>query len=427
MKNIYFFIILLLTIGNGQDFESDRLPIGHKNKKYDFCTVKIDKIFNTNINSELSFDEMIDDLRQKRIVLIGESHNNQLHHDVQLEIIEGLVNTGKPVVLALEMFNPEQNEKLAAWTSGTTDQNTFLEQTEFLTTWGHNYRYYKDIFDYAREAHIPIYGVNVDRKYATKISKNGLDSLSAEDLEAIPEIDTSNVEHKFLIKVMMEGLDATMPDQFENLYCAQSLWDAAMGEGAITTAQKHPESTVIVLAGSGHVIYNLGIGRIIKDRSVFSFSSVVTVDIPAETEESGMMKVKKDIEKEESTTKNPHMIGLMEEKSPYRIVVRSYADFLWGKEEMENEKYPSLGISIKELEGNGFPVKLVLPETIAYENGIRTGDVILTVDGQNFDNLFEIKKYLQYKNWDDEISFEIQRDNEKQQFSFIIEPIEEDD
>ena len=272
----------------------------------------------------------------------------------------------------------------------------------------------------------------------------------------MPEIDISNVEHEFLIKVMMEGMDATMPKQFSNMYPAQSLWDAAMGEGAIAAAKKHPEATVVVLAGSGHVIYNLGIGRIIRDRSDLSFASVVPVDIPEKVEEAGMMKVRKDLKKEmdkkaKSTMKkenmppdmmksktekkedknsaqpSAHSMGMMMDDSPYRIVVRSYADYLWGKTEMEHEKYPSFGFSLNDLEGDGFSIKRVLPETVAYENGLKKGDVILAIDGKSFDNLFEIKKHLHYKNWDEEISFKIKRDDENKETTFVLKPIDKDE
>ena len=37
-----------------------------------------------------------------------------------------------------------------------------------------------------------------------------------------------------------------------------------MGEGAIKIAKENPDAVVVVLAGSGHVVYNLGIGRIIN-------------------------------------------------------------------------------------------------------------------------------------------------------------------
>lgn len=428
MKKLFVSTILsfiILTNGFSQSFDSDRLPIGDTNKKYNFCTVKLDKIFNTNTNKESAFDEMINDLKQKRIVMIGESHTNQLHHDVQFEVIKGLVESGKPVVLALEMFNPGQNDALALWSSGKTDPDTFLEQTDFLTTWSHNYRYYKPIFDYCREKQIPIYGTNVERKYASKINMGGLSSLTDEDLQILPYIDTANVEHKFLINVMMDGMDASMPKQFVNMYAAQCLWDAAMGEGAIEAAKKHPEATIVVLAGSGHVVYNLGIGRIIKDKSDLPFASVVTVDIPNKTNHSGMDKVNKDPEKDKNTTTiSPHSMGMMSmDGTPSRTVIRSYADYLFGKSEVKQEKYPSFGFSLKDTESSEYLIDKIFPQTVAYENGLQKGDLIQFVDGKSFDNLFELKKYLHFKNWDEEITFKIQRDNESKEITFIIKPV----
>ncbi len=455
MKIFLIFLILstfYFTNILADEFESDRLPIGELNLKYNFCAVKLNKIFNSNTNAESSFDDMINDLKQKRIVMIGESHTNQLHHDVQFAVIKGLVEAGKPVVLALEMFNPKQNDVLAAWSSGKTDPNTFIEQTDFLSTWGHNFRYYKAIFDYVREKNIPIYGANVERKYATKIGRGGLKSLTEDDIRFLPHIDTLTIEHKFLIKVLMQGMDATMPKIFSNMYPAQSLWDAAMGEGAIEAAKKHPEATIVVLAGSGHVIYNLGIGRVIKDRSNLSFASVVPVDIPNKIEESGMMRVRKNIKKEmdkkaKSTIKKdnmpqekmkagsdkkkaqpgPHSMGMMMDDTPSHIVVRSYADYLWGKKEMEREKYPSFGFGLNDLEGDGFPIKRVLPETIAYENGLLKGDLILSIDDKSFDNLTELKKYLHFKNWDEQISFKIRRDEENKEITFVIKPLQNEE
>jgi uncharacterized iron-regulated protein len=436
MKKILFptiLALLMLSKGFAQSFDSDRLPIGDIDKKYKFCAANLDKIFNTNTNSETSFAEMINDLKQKRIVLIGESHTNQLHHDVQFEVIKGLVESGKPVVLALEMFNPSQDKVLEAWSNGQTDPNTFLEQTDFLTTWSHNYRYYKQIFDYCREKHIPIYGANVERKYASKINMGGLGSLTDADIQILPHIDTSNVEHKFLINVMMGGMDASMPKQFDNMYAAQCLWDAAMGEGAIKAAETHPEATVVVLAGSGHVVYNLGIGRIIKSRSNFPFASVVTVDIPEKTQQSDMVKVKKELENDKNkdkkiATTSPHSMEMMTSSDiPFRIVVRSYADYLFGKSEMKQDKYPALGLSLKESESREYLIDRVLPETIAYENGLRKGDLIQSVDGQSFNNLFELKRYLHFKNWDEEISFKIKRDGEAKEVIFVIKPVESND
>lgn len=446
MKVLTILVLLPLLIGSGlaQDFDSERLPIGDINRKYDFCTVKLNKIFDTKAGKEITYDDMISELKNYRIVLVGESHTNQLYHDVELSVIKGLYETGKPVVLALEMYNPKQDEALADWVSGKTDPNTFMEQTDYLTTWGHNYRYYKAIFDYAREKHIPMFGVNTEKKYTSKIGRSGVASLTEEDLKAIPKIDTTDIEHKFLIKVLMQGMDATMPDQFNNMYPAQSLWDAAMGEGAIRTAEKYPEATVVLLAGSGHVIYNNGIGKIIQKRSSLSFASVVPVDIPEKNKEEGMMQIRKEIKKEKTDDNktemphkegmqekekhsNPHML-MMSDETPYKIVVKSYADFIWGVKEVKEELYPAFGFSIKdEPQDGGYLVERVMPKTIAFENGLKRNDIILSIDGKTFENSTQLKKYLQFKNWDEQMSFSLLRGDEQVDLSFVIKPVKDDE
>jgi len=444
MKSLFKYVLIsvlgITSCISAQDFDTERIPIGDEARKYDFSSVKLDRVLNTKTNEEASFDEMISELSNYRIVMIGETHTNQLHHDVQFDIIKGLVESGKEVRLALEMYNQNQDEALAKWSSGETDESTFMEQTDFLVTWSHNYRYYKAIFDYVREKHIPMYGVNTERKYASKIGRGGLASLTPEEKAAIPEVDTSNIEHRFFVKVAMEGMDATMPTQFRNMYPAQCLWDAAMGEGAIKIAKEYPEAVVVILAGSGHVAYNLGIGRIINDRSDLAFASVITVDVPEKSEENTMMKIRKEMKKEKmktdsvktkkmeqpSTHSNPHsMMGM--DDTPNKIVVRSLGDFLWGKKEMEQEKYPAFGFSINEYDGKGFPIKRVLPKTIAYENGLEKGDIILSIDGKTFKNTFELKKHLQFKNWDEEMSFDLLRNGEEIDLTFIIKPIEDEE
>ena len=450
MKSKFALLIAVLLsstlITVAQSFDTDRIPIGDPEKKYDFCSVKLDKILNTTTMKNTSEDELIKTLGEYRIVMVGETHTNQAHHDVQFDIIKGLTESGKKVILALEMYNPAQDEVLAAWSSGTTDASTFIEQTDFLTTWSHNYRYYEAIFNYVRENNIPMYGVNTPRKYATKIGRGGLGALTEEDLKVLPAIDTSTVEHKFFFKVAMQGMDATMPTQFRNIYPAQCLWDAAMGEGAIKAAKENPDAVIVVLAGSGHVVYNLGIGRTIKDRSDLSFASVVTVDVPEENNETTMMKIRKDVKKDKkegegmgmpempktemkegAKEKPAHMAHMSMDTTPNKVVIRSLADFIWGKKEMEHDKYPAFGFSVNDNDGKGYPIKRVMPETIAYENGLKKGDIILSIDGKEFENSTKLKLHLQYKNWDDEMTFVVVRDDEELEIKFVIKPVEEED
>ncbi len=501
MMTTLMIVFMISSITPADHIDTDRLPLGDEAKRYHYVKAQLNKILDTDNNTIVNKEAMIDALALKRIVMVGETHTNQDHHDMQLDIIRGLHEKGKMVILALEMFNPSQDSLLEQWTAGKMTEDEWLRAEGFFVTWGHNYRYYKGIFDYCRDNKIAIKGVNALPNFASKINKVGIAGLSDEERAAIPNIHLENEEHRFFFASATQGMDATMPAFFPNMYAAQSLWDTAMGEGSIKHALANPDAVIVTLAGSGHVIYNFGIGRIIQDRSELSFASVVAVGVDEEVEEFGMMKVRRHLEKEKAddlAAKNkkvktgffkrlfggkkdksevkevemsamendkpgmPHtsMDNVKSEKSkmpamnedakkspmgmkksdkpgmpmgmemgddtPYKIVTRSLADYIWGKPLMTKELYPSLGFSTRMQGTDSLLISRVLPETIAWENGLERGDIIINIDGKSFTELIEYKIYMTTKNWDDEITFSLIRDGKKKTLSFIIEPLEDD-
>jgi membrane-associated protease RseP (regulator of RpoE activity) len=245
------------------------------------------------------------------------------------------------------------------------------------------------------------------------------------------------VEHRYYFKAAMEGMDAISPAQFRNIYAAQCLWDAAMGEGAMKVARENPESIVLILVGSGHVAYNLAIGNIINKRSEFPFASVIAVDIADTVKESVMMQVKKSLDKDKKeasdkkaapTEKKMPPMSMMHgggmAEVPYKIVARSLADFLWGVPEQKQEKYPSFGFSVDEKGEKGFSIKRVIPKTLAQEKGFERSDIILAIDDKDFANMAQLKKYLSFKNWNETVAFKILRDNQVIEIKFEIVPVE---
>ena len=251
---IIFFLTFAFARADDDEFNTEQLPIGDPKTKYDFCAVKLDKIFDTSSNVNIALDQLIQNLKKYRIIMLGESHTSESNHKLQLEIIKGLTESGSSMCLALEMFNPSQDPVLENFIQGKLTEEEFLDQSTYFNTWGYNYRYYKPIFDYAREKKIKMFGVNIERDYASKIGRDGIESLSPEERKNLPPLDTTNVEHRFYFKVAMQGMDATSPIQFSRLYDAQCLWDAAMGDGAIKVARQNPKSIIAILVGTSFLL-----------------------------------------------------------------------------------------------------------------------------------------------------------------------------
>ncbi len=426
----FAFIILAILAFNlsaeEDDFNVNRLPIGNSTTQYDFVAVKLNQIFDATEKQHILPAQFFEKLKTKRVVMVGESHTNNEHHQVEFQVIKGLVEAGQKVCLALEMFMPHQNLDLQAFIEGKYPTTDFMDSTGWYDSWGYNYRMYQPIFEYAREKKIKLYGVNIKRDYVSKVGRMGLKGLSADELKSIPEIDTTNIEHRFLVKVYFTGSDALTPELFNSRYQAQCLWDAAMAEGIIQAANENPQATVVLLAGSGHVAYNLGIGKIIQKRSGLPFASVIAVDVPQKKQNTLMetMYKHRKTEKDEKEKMPPAMQKMMAppgDSSPNYIVIRSLADFLWGVPDTEEKPaYPTLGVRLEEKSEKGFLINMIFPESIAEKNNLQKGDILTTIDGKDFKTLVELKKYLDTKNWDDPIQLNLLRENEKLELKFNL-------
>src|SRR3972149_10946977 len=130
-----------------------------------------------------------------------------------------------------------------------------------------NYGYYEKIFDFARDNRIPIFGLNAPRDVITKIRMKGWEGLSDDEKSLLPRPDLSDQDHRTLIRTIFESSEVPhamkgegLEKMFEGLYGAQSAWDEVMAANAIRGGEQEGRK-MVVLAGSGHLLFNLGISQ----------------------------------------------------------------------------------------------------------------------------------------------------------------------
>jgi hypothetical protein len=162
---------------------------------------------------------------------------------------------------------------------------------------------------------------------------------------------------------------------FEGLYRAQSAWDEVMAFNAVRTLK---EKKMVVLAGSGHLLYNLGISRRAYKRNRLPFKTVVSLAVP-----DGNESIK---------------------------VSRSLANYVWGIPEEGRPVFPSVGLSFKKFNGlNNLVVERKPIEGVAKGADFEQGDVVLSVEGKVFDDINQLRIYLAKFTWDDEVKFRLVR------------------
>ncbi len=222
------------------------------------------RLYDLEKNKELLLADAIDDLKKNRVILVGEHHTNIDHHFGQLNVIQSLKEAGIPVVIGLEMFRSDSQQALDQWVAGEISETQF--EAIYYDNWTYPWPVYRMIFEYARQAKIPMIGLNVPREITRQVSKGGFNSLTEEQRGKLKDV-TCRVDKEYMdyIKKAFGG-HGHGNINFTYFCEAQMVWDTAMAVHTLAYLEKDPNAVVVLLAGAGHVRKG-AIPRQIRDRS----------------------------------------------------------------------------------------------------------------------------------------------------------------
>lgn len=208
-------------------------------------------------------------LRQSRLILVGEHHGDPAHHAVQLAVIRYLTDQSIPLAIGLEMFRKDQQSFLDQWINGQMIEKSFKQI--YMDNWNFPWPLYRDIFVHARDHRIPMVGLNISRDITKQVARDGFGSLSAKQRGELEGI-TCNVtlEYRDFIRSAF-GAHGHGNFNFSHFCEAQLVWDTAMAINAIDYLDDHPERTMVLLAGSGHV-RKMGIPHQFSKRTSLPFT-----------------------------------------------------------------------------------------------------------------------------------------------------------
>ena len=368
-----------------------RLPLGDPARKERRVELFLDGITDARTGEPLAPSDLPRRLADVRLLLVGEQHVDLEFHRIQLRVIQELQAAGRRVSIGLEMFPYTVQQPLDQWSAGLLTERGLLELADWYENWGYDFKYYREIFLFAREHGLALHALNTPREVVRAVRERGLSNLSPEQAAHVPpKVDTGSEEHLRLFRAMFEqdaedDFHASLPDaELRAMFTAQCTWDATMGFNAVQALERRgddPQAILVVLAGTGHVAYGLGIERQVRqwyDRPVASLVPVPVGDAC----------------------------------DPEREVQASYADFVWGVPPADGPFYPWLGLSTTKSEA-GRKVIHVASGSPAERAGFAAGDVLLTVDGTAIPDDRTLKRLLAERHWGDRSLFVVSRGGER--------------
>jgi uncharacterized iron-regulated protein len=364
-----------------------KLKIGDPARKEKEAPVVLDAITDTRTGASITPSELAAQLDGVNVVFVGESHTDIFFHRAQLQVIKALQKRGRDVLVGLEMYPFSEQASLDLWNAEAVTEDNFLVTSKWYQNWGYHWQYYRDIFLFAREHGMKMYGVNTPREIVSAVRKKGFQNLTPDEAARVPpKIDFDNEEHKQLFRAFFAGGDSlmhTMSGQmFDGMFAAQCTWDASMAYNAVNALKAHggPNSVMVVLIGSGHVAYNLGVQR----QAALWYDGQMASIIPVSVED---LKGK-----------------------VYTSVQASFADYLWGLPAEAYPIFPSLGLSLRDGKGE-FPLEVIdVPkDSIAATAGFMVGDIIQMMDGTPLKDRELYNRLLADKRWADSAVFTVLR------------------
>lgn len=185
-----------------------------------------------------------------RVIFVGESHLSKLDHAVQLEVIRHLNEKGEKVAVSVEMFPGGMQHFLNSWNEGKVSEEEFI--AVYKTTWIVSYSLYRDIFLYARQNSIPLFGINFDKSHVRHLLKMGISSVPKASLDLIKfESCDDNPGYKRAMRSYWPMLNHTKG--FTENCNIMRFKEGVMAYNISQILQKE-DYTVVVLLGASHAI-----------------------------------------------------------------------------------------------------------------------------------------------------------------------------
>jgi len=210
----------------------------------------------------IPFGELMDRLLQRDLVCIGETHNSELHHRVQLQIIKGLYTLDERLAVGMEMFQRPYQKQVDRYCQGELGVQDFLKAAEYERRWGFDWSLYSPIAEFCRNNRLPLAALNAPRELTSKLSQGGLAKLSEAEKKQLGDIDFQVPEHRaywYDRLAEMHGRKNASAEEKDRSYQVMTTWDDYMAQSAANFQKERGLRRLVVLAGSGHIERGFGI------------------------------------------------------------------------------------------------------------------------------------------------------------------------
>ncbi len=215
-------------------------------------------------NESTSLSHIVSELKPGTILVVGESHGQELIQNQQMHLLNEIRRQGFKVSVGMEFFNYPDQETVQNFRNNVITEDQFKSQIQWG---GYPFELYAPQLLFPQSA-LGEFGLalNMPRSVTGQISKGGLESLTVEQQKLMPpDFATGNAFYQERFYNIIGG-GHVPADKLLNYFLAQSTWDETMAWQTLEFMQHHLDHVFVIIVGEFHVQYGGGLPDRLRQR-----------------------------------------------------------------------------------------------------------------------------------------------------------------
>ena len=221
------------------------------------------------LHSEAAFKSIV---WKNDVIYVGEAGGEPLDNMAQFEALKAMRTArGSKIAVGFELLDQTLQPVLDDYAAGRLTEEAFRAKTDRENDWDFDFKMYKPLFDFIVTNKLRALALNIPKKTADKIALSGLESLTPDEKQYLPEPVTITRHKKYndYLKTSFSGPGDTATAQIStlgNYLASMAASNESMGNRVAGFLNENPGFAVLVIAGNSRLLYNAAIPASVKAR-----------------------------------------------------------------------------------------------------------------------------------------------------------------
>ncbi len=213
-----------------------------------------EKILNSS-DQQIDSGDLLKKLLHADYIILGETHDNPIHHKHQSDIIQHFLDRGIRPTVVLEMLDTNEQDKIEKFHSSKVKTAKEFNTITGFSSKGWSFSDYQALLNTIAKGDLDILGGNLPAKYTRKIIKDGIQVAPDEVQKLLRKFTLTEKQLLELNHEIMTGHCNALPEtMLPGMVRVQQARDASLAASMLRS-----QTPTILITGSGHAKKSRGV------------------------------------------------------------------------------------------------------------------------------------------------------------------------